>query len=101
MSKRVIIDLDDNYAGALTLTAVGGTFGFGIRVSTAAFDLAKCTHIIIGSDGKPEYPSEEAETEEIDENCASCAKFSGDMLECKERRKSENYKWWERRKDNG
>ena len=57
--KRVILDIDDKYAGLLTIIAIGTItvqpFESHTYVSTSSFDLSKGTHIIIGKDGKAEH----------------------------------------------
>lgn len=46
--KRVIIDLDDNYASVLSLTAIG--LKNGTNITTTCIDLRDTTHIILNKD---------------------------------------------------
>lgn len=48
---KVILEIDDKYAGVLSVTAVGCAV-FQTVVATHAFDLSKCNHFILGKDGK-------------------------------------------------
>ena len=49
--KRVILEIDDDYAGVLSVTAIGGT-ACGMKVSTYAVALEDCDRMIIDSVGK-------------------------------------------------
>lgn len=48
--KRVIIDIDDNYASVLSVTATGEKHG-RINVTVCAIDLNKCDHMVIDCNG--------------------------------------------------
>lgn len=43
--KQIIIELPENYANVLSITAVGGACTSEIKVTTGAFDLSKGTFI--------------------------------------------------------
>ena len=47
---RVIIDLDEAYAGVLSVTAVASS-QFQTRVSATAIDLTKHNHLVLDADG--------------------------------------------------
>ncbi len=49
--KRLLIELDDNYANAITITAIGGGLG-NTNISTVGADLRKTDKIIIDENGK-------------------------------------------------
>lgn len=51
---KVILEIDDKYAGALSITAVGSEC-LQTRVSTTAVDLAKNNLVMLGNDGKWMY----------------------------------------------
>lgn len=48
---KVVVEIDPNYAGVLTLTAIG-TSVWETRVATTGIELSKCCHVSIGEDGK-------------------------------------------------
>lgn len=48
---KVIIELDEKYSGALSVTAIGST-GLTTHMSTQGVDLAKHNHLVLGSDGR-------------------------------------------------
>lgn len=49
--KKVFIELDEKYSGALSITAIGST-GLTTHMSTQGVDLAMHNHLVLGSDGK-------------------------------------------------
>lgn len=49
--KRIMLDIDDTYVGALSVTAVGATTT-STHITTYVADLEDGDHIIIGNDGK-------------------------------------------------
>lgn len=51
---KVILEIDDKYAGVLSITAVGSEY-LQTWVSTTAVDLAKNNLVILGNDGKWMY----------------------------------------------
>lgn len=48
---KVILEIDDKYAGVLSVTAVGSN-GLTTCVSATAVDLSKSNFLILGNDGK-------------------------------------------------
>ena len=50
-TTRVIIDLDESYAGVLSITAVASS-EFQTRVSATAADVTKHNHLVLGADGQ-------------------------------------------------
>lgn len=50
-ATRVIIDLDEAYAGVLSITAVSSS-EFQTRVSATAADVTKHNHLVLGADGR-------------------------------------------------
>ena len=48
---KVILEIDEAYAGVLTVTAVG-TSGWQTRVSTQSVDLSQHNHLTLGADGR-------------------------------------------------
>ena len=64
MKKIVTVEIDCEYAGVLTLTAIG-TSVWQTKVSTTAVDLSKCCHISLGEDGKwIQHPTKDGEDDE-------------------------------------
>lgn len=51
---KVILEIDDKYAGVLSITAVGSEY-WQTWVSTTAVDLTKNNLAMLGSDGKWMY----------------------------------------------
>lgn len=52
--KKLIIEIDDNYAGAISITAIGGGLG-NINISTTSADLSITDKIIIDEQGKAKF----------------------------------------------
>lgn len=48
---KVILEIDEAYAGVLSITAVGTSY-LETRVATHAVDLSKNSHLVLGADGK-------------------------------------------------
>lgn len=48
---KVILEIDDRYAGVLSITAIGSE-GMQTWVSTQAVDLSKSNLLLLGNDGK-------------------------------------------------
>ena len=57
---KVILEIDDKYAGVLSITAVGSEY-LQTWVSTTAVDLAKNNLVTLGNDGKWMYGKVEAD----------------------------------------
>lgn len=48
---KVILEIDEKYAGALSITAIGST-GLTTHMSTQGVDLSKHNHLVLCSDGR-------------------------------------------------
>ena len=48
--KKVVIEINDKYSGALTLTAIGGGL-YNINIATGSADLSKTDKIVIDEQG--------------------------------------------------
>jgi hypothetical protein len=48
--KKVVIEINDKYSGALSLTAIGGGI-YNINVATGSADLSKTDKIVIDEQG--------------------------------------------------
>ena len=64
---RLIVEIDERYSGALTLSAVGSS-AWQTYITTTAVDLSKYNHISVGEDGKWEvkYCAKEGEENAAD-----------------------------------
>lgn len=51
--KKVLIEINDNYASAISITVIGGGL-YNINIATGSADLSKTDKIIIDENGKAE-----------------------------------------------